>query len=417
MEIRKLLEMTSTVTKIASHPNDDPDTALRKQLLMGVSIVIIPAGLIWGAIYLAFGEYIAASIPTGYSILSLASILMLAVTRRFELFRVVQLLLILFSPFILMLAMGGFHQGSVVFIWSVMAPFGALLYHHHSAAYRWLFAYMILLIASAFAQPLLPAHPLLPDSFVTFMFTLNIGVVSLITFGLINSFVKGKDEALELLRLEKEKSERLLLNVLPKEIAPALKEEHGIIAEHYESASVLFADIVGFTQLSAMLKPDEMVTLLNEIFSHFDSLVEKYNLEKIRTIGDNYMVAAGVPVPRDDHALALANMAVDLCDFIRRYPPYNGQKVNFRIGINSGPLVAGIIGRKKFHYDIWGDTVNTASRMESTGEPGRIQITSSTRQLLDPYFTLIPRGTISIKGKGEIETWFLEGKRIHSAIG
>lgn len=416
MEIRKLLEMTSAVTRIASHANDDPDTALRKQLLMGVSIVIIPAGLIWGAIYLAFGEYIAASIPIGYSILSLTSMLMLVVTRRFELFRAVQLLLILFSPFILMLTMGGFHQGSVVFIWSVMAPFGALLYHR-SAAYGWLLAYMLLLIVSAFAQPFLPAHPLVPESFVTFMFVLNIGSVSLITFGLVNSFVKGEEEALELLRLEKEKSERLLLNVLPKEIAPALKEEHGIIAQHYESASVLFADIVGFTQLSAILKPDEMVGLLNDIFSHFDSLVEKYNLEKIRTIGDNYMVAAGVPIPRDDHALALANMAVDLCDFIRRYPPYNGQKVNFRIGINSGPVVAGIIGRQKFHYDIWGDTVNTASRMESTGVPGRIQITSSTRQLLDPYFTIVPRGKISIKGKGEIETWFLEGKQIRSATG
>ena len=209
--------------------------------------------------------------------------------------------------------------------------------------------------------------------------------------------------------MEQEKSSKLLLNILPKEIAEILKNENRLVADAYPEASILFADLVGFTPLSNQLSPIEMVQLLNEVYSHFDLLVEKYGVEKIRTIGDNYMVASGVPVSRSDHAQVLAQMALGISDFMASFPPVKGKQLQFRIGINSGPLVAGVVGKKKFQYDVWGNTVNIASRMESQGIPGKIQVTRATYALIKDDFEFEVRGVINVKGKGEMETWFLVG--------
>jgi class 3 adenylate cyclase len=224
-------------------------------------------------------------------------------------------------------------------------------------------------------------------------------------------YKRQKNQALKLLEIERDRSESLLLNILPQKIADMLKAEEGTIAEHYDSASILFADMVGFTPMSVHLTPTEMIELLNEIYSHFDTLAEKYAVEKIRTIGDNYMVASGVPEPRPDHAEALANMALDILAYAKDLPAQNGESINFRIGINSGPLVAGVIGQKKFQYDVWGDTVNTASRMESHGVAGKVHITARTRELIQDGFLCEKRGIMTIKGKGEMETWLLVGRK------
>jgi class 3 adenylate cyclase len=210
---------------------------------------------------------------------------------------------------------------------------------------------------------------------------------------------------------ERAESERLLLNILPEPVAQRLKTEPGIIADRYESASVLFTDIVGFTPLSETLTAEEMVEWLNEVYSEFDALVQKHGVEKIRTIGDGYMVAAGVPFPRDDHAAAITRLALDIQSYFEALPPVHGHTANFRIGINSGPLVGGVIGTHKFQYDLWGDAVNTAARMESHGVPGRIQITAATYALIKDQFSCEPRGPIEVKGKGEMETWFVVVER------
>ncbi|MEI6427779.1 MAG: adenylate/guanylate cyclase domain-containing protein [Pseudanabaena sp. ELA607] len=211
------------------------------------------------------------------------------------------------------------------------------------------------------------------------------------------------------LRREKERSERLLLNVLPASIATRLKETNQSPAEQFEEATILFADIVGFTSLSARMEPMELVSGLNEIFSAFDNLTEKYGLEKIKTIGDAYMVVGGLPLKRTDHAMAVADIALEMQAFILNNHSLS-ESVQLRIGINTGPVIAGVIGIKKFIYDLWGDAVNVASRMESHGKPGYIQVTDATYQQLKDAYILEPRGTVIVKGRGEMTTYWLLGK-------
>jgi guanylate cyclase len=264
-----------------------------------------------------------------------------------------------------------------------------------------------LVVLSGFLQPYLRFTNHLPQILVTVFFVLNIGAVSSIAFVLLHYFVGQKELAYHLLRVEQDRSEGLLLNVLPPEIAARLKGGERTIADHHPLVSILFADLVGFTPLTNVLSPNEMVELLNEIYSHFDSLIEKHGVEKIRTIGDNYMIASGLPRPREDHAQVLARLALEMNRYIASLALVGDRRLSFRIGINSGPVIAGVIGHKKFAYDVWGDTVNTASRMESQGVPGKIQITQATYDLLKNDFFCESNGPLIVKGKGQMETWFV----------
>ncbi|MBL1175745.1 MAG: PAS domain S-box protein [Pantanalinema sp. GBBB05] len=233
--------------------------------------------------------------------------------------------------------------------------------------------------------------------------------------------ITARKQAEIALRIEQEKSERLLLNILPGAIAERLKQsedliEHpahsrALIADSFESVTVLFADIVNFTTLSANISPANLVGLLNRIFLMFDDLCEKHGLEKIKTIGDAYMVVGGLPQPRPDHAAAIAEMALDMQAEMKQFKTYEGQPIAVRVGINTGAVVAGVIGKKKFIYDLWGDAVNMASRMESHGIAGGIQVTESTYQLLKDQYRFEERGSIQVKGRGEMQTYFLLDRR------
>jgi class 3 adenylate cyclase len=226
----------------------------------------------------------------------------------------------------------------------------------------------------------------------------------------------------ESLRVEQKKSERLLLNVLPQEIAERLKNVQSktklhlktsgtIIADSFEEVTVLFADIVNFTEYAASISASELVNVLNEIFSEFDHLVEQYDLEKIKTIGDSYMVVGGLPIPSKDHAEVIAEMALQMQTVIQKFKRTDGTNFSLRIGIHTGQAIAGVIGTKKFIYDLWGDTVNVASRMESYGVAGCTQVTEATYQLLKDKYHLDQRSAINIKGKGEMITYLLKGRR------
>jgi guanylate cyclase len=244
---------------------------------------------------------------------------------------------------------------------------------------------------------------------VTALFVMNtLGVASYMVLA-VYYFVWQNEILTKLVLNEQAKTESLLLNILPREIATILKNENRVIADQFESASILFADVVNFTPMSASMTPAELVELLNEVYSHFDTLVEKYDLEKIKTIGDCYMVAAGVPRRRPDHALVLTQLALDIRDYVSQHE-FQGRQLKFRIGINSGSVVAGVIGRKKFAYDLWGDAVNTASRMESHGSGGFIQITEDTYTFIKNDFNCESHGKVNVKGKGEINVWYVLDK-------
>jgi len=223
---------------------------------------------------------------------------------------------------------------------------------------------------------------------------------------------------MDALKAEQEKSERLLLNILPKPIAERLKQSggtKGIIADSFPEVTVLFADIVNFTQLASSVSPTGLVTLLNEVFSTFDDLAEKYGLEKIKTIGDAYLLAAGLPTPRPDHAAAAAKMALAIQRVSKIFRTASGDSIQLRIGLHTGPVTAGVIGTKKFAYDLWGDAVNTASRMESQGLPGCIQVTETTYHQLKNDFAFEARGLVSVKGKGDMQTYLLTGRALHAS--
>ena len=294
---------------------------------------------------------------------------------------------------------------------------GALVFGGVRAGIRWYVAFLAVFLGCGLAGEILGTVSPLPAWFTTVMLALNIAVGGTIVFTLLALFAKQREDALAALRVAQDQAESLLLNVLPRPIAERLKAEPQTIADQFTSASILFADVVDFTRRSEKLPPAEVVGILDHLFSHFDMLAERYALEKIKTIGDCYMVAAGVPSPRPDHARALALMALDMVEAMRSSDGSATSGWSCAIGINSGPVVAGVIGRKRFLYDLWGDAVNTASRMESQGTPGRIQITRATYDLIRDEFVCEPRGTISVKGKGDMETWYLLGRRPFAAMG
>jgi len=408
-----LQKMASFVAQIGIESEDPDEVRLQKTLLVVIALMIIPAAALWGIIYLFFDEVLAASIPLSYAVISSLSIFIFSHTKRYRFYRFSQLFLLVLLPFLLMLALGGFVNSSGVILWSFLCPMGALVFSGSRSAVRWFLVYLGLVILSGFLQTFArPANNLSPF-LITIFFVLNIGAVSSIAFILLYYFVSQKDTAFYALHTEQQKSENLLLNILPKEIAAILKNDSRTIADHFEGVTILFADIAGFTPMSAAMSPVAVVDMLNEVFSHFDTLAEKYNLEKIKTIGDCYMVAAGIPRARPDHAHAIACMALEMRSYVSSS---GGQSLNFRIGVNSGPVVAGVIGRKKFIYDLWGDAVNTASRMESHGTPGKIQITESTYELIKDQFICEERGTATIKGKGEMRLWYLIGENTNTSM-
>jgi adenylate cyclase len=393
---------------IGADPGDDSELRSRKALLVLISVLILPISLLWGGLYLALGA------PSGllafvYFAVSLGAIAVFIRTHDFGLLLRIELLDILLAPNLSMIPLGGFITSTGVGVWGILAPMGALVFGGVRAGIRWYIAFLAVFLGSGVAGEVLGNISPLPAWFTTTMLALNIAVGGTMVFTLLAIFAKQRQDALSALQIAQDRAENLLLNVLPRSIADRLKLDSHTIADQFSSASILFADVVDFTPKSEHLAPAEVVGLLDHLFSHFDALADQYGLEKIKTIGDAYMVAAGVPLPRPDHARALVLMALDMIEAMRSSDDVGHLGLELRIGINSGPVVAGVIGRKRFLYDLWGDAVNTASRMESQGTPGRIQITRATYELLGDEFECEPKGTIAVKGKGEMEVWHVLG--------
>ena len=402
-------------TAIASLPSDSPDERLRKSTLVLTSILITVFSCIWVGVYAALGLWLAALVPLGYQVASLAGLALFARTKRYSVYRASQITLMILLPFLLQWSLGGFVESGSVALWAFFAPLAALVFYGPREAIPWFGAFLALVVLSAAIDGVLPepSHSI-PSWVVVAFFALNIFGPSITTFVLLEHFVRSRDRAHRLLSAEQDRSETLLLSIFPPAIAERLKISRAVIAERSEEVSVLVADLMGFTPIAERLPAEEVVVLLDEIFSAFDELVAGHGLEKIKTIGDGYLAAAGIPTPRVDHAEAAARLALAMRQALTELRAVSG--LSLRIGIDSGPVVAGVIGRTKFGYDIWGDTVNTASRMESHAAPGTIQVTERTYRRLERLFVLERRTGVAVKGKGEMTTYVLLAERPEPAV-
>ena len=400
------------VAQIGVLPTDSPDEALRKETLVLFTSFTALVSFMWVGTYWALGLYVSAAIPLAYQAVCVANLAVFAKTKQYRFFRTSQLALGLVLPFLLQLSLGGFLPSSGIVLWSFTAPLGALLFSSREDALRWFAAFLGVVGLSAVLDPLLtPAE--IPHGIVIAFFALNILGVTGTSYLLLHYFVRERDRAAAVIAAERERSERLLLNVLPEPIAERLKSGESPIADRASEVGVLFADIVGFTKMSETMRPEELVHLLDGVFTLFDRLVADHGLEKIKTIGDAYMVASGLlGGGTSHHAEDLAKMALAMRGAIPRTPA-----IEVRIGMDIGPVVAGVIGQQKFIYDLWGDTVNTAGRMQSQGIPGAIQVTERAYLRLASTFAFQERGMIDVKGKGPMRTYLLVASRNVRATG
>lgn len=400
---RQLAEWRNRISSWGQEFDDDELLRLNKSLISGAAVLFIPAGLLWSGGYFWLGLTYAAWVPLIGTILLLVGLIYYIRTKDYETFRTYALAQTLLMPFVLNWMLGGFVNSGLVILWSALAPFASLVLENQRRALRWFLVFLILLVLSGLVQPAFSFQRPLPEIFLRLSFLMNLGSAFIITFVTAAYFTWQKETY-------RQRSESLLLNILPASIAARLKEKPGQIVDSYSSVSVLFVDIVGFASLAAEIPPRDLVKMLNAVFSALDKITRKYGLEKIKTIGDAYMVASGVPLARPDHARALALAALDMREYLSTHT-FAGRTLQFRFGAASGPVVAGIIGKEKFIYDLWGDTVNLASRLESYGQAGKIHISREFYELIKDEFLCERRGWVTLKGKGRVETFWLVGKR------
>ncbi len=412
---------------------DTEQEKLNKTLAIFASGLMGFGAMLWLAIYWAMGIKFSATVPLSYLLISAASLALYLWIRNFELFRFIQVSLFLFVPFIMQWSIGSYVSSSGVMLWALLAPVGVMIFQGPRESLPWFFAYIFMTGISGFFDYYLGdgVQQGVTMQSVAVFFSLNFAAVSTIVYLLISYFVNQRDklqaridEQYKLLQAEQEKSERLLLNILPGPIARRLKEQQATIADGFSDVTVMFADIINFTRLSEEMPPKFMVSLLNEVFSHFDQLAEKHGLEKIKTIGDAYMVAGGLdehhraagtgPAERD-YCSAICNMATDMRDFMETLSGIRRARLQIHVGIGTGPVVAGVIGMKKFIYDLWGDTVNIASRVTEQAGPSTILVDATTYRRVRNQYDFEGPQTIEVKGKGEITVYRLLGRKAQAA--
>ena len=404
-------------------PTDSEEVRLQKSLLIFATGLISFASMLWLFMYWQLGPQISSTIPFLFQILLVGNLLVYMKTLNFDAFRLIQLSLFLFVPFVAQWSMGNFITASGIGLWALLAPIGAVLFIGAHEALAWFFAYLFFTALSGFfdyylADSLTPAQIKIPIQTSVFFFALNFAAISTIVFLLLrySSTEKQKaqarlEEAHKLLQIEQDRSERLLLNILPGPIAERLKSSNQTIADGFADVSVMFVDIVNFTRIAEGLTPQQVFAMLNRVFSSFDELAERYGMEKIKTIGDAYMVAGGLNDQRSDYSEALVDLALEMRDLLQRDFHVNEMHLEVRIGIGTGPVVAGVVGKKKFIYDLWGDTVNIASRITSEGVPGMVQVDETTYRRLRERFDFLEPQTLYLKGKGNMVVYRAIGRK------
>jgi len=390
------------IAAVADHPDDDADLRVKKHALAVTVAGLIPATMLWVVIGYAIDRPLLSWSSAAFALILVVALSVMATTKVFG--SIVRVLLVVGLVYVAVghIALGGFAAGGASLVWGLVAPVSAVLYFDTRSSTRWFVGYAVLVLAFVALDATL--HTFIPADWgaqaPTWLFAYNVLGPALIVLLLIR-YVDGQRLTAQL------QAHRLLANVLPRSIAERLAGGERLIAEQHPAVSVLFADVVNFTAIAEALAPRDVLLMLNQLFSIFDRLAEKHGLEKIKTMGDAYIAVAGAPLPRADHAAAAVSMAIEMEREVRHMAGLRRRTLAVRIGVASGPVTAGVIGRQKFAYDLWGDTVNVASRMESSGLPNQIQIAASTRALLGDALPWTER-SVEIKGKGRMTTYLLD---------
>jgi adenylate cyclase len=389
------------------------DEVLGKTILSMLVLAESAVSIFWIFTISGLGEGYAlmAITPYVYLIFSYVSLFVFYRTQRYHYFIFTQLIMLLVMPFFLQWTIGGYQAAGGVAIWAILSPIGALMILGTRKSLPWFLLFVALAAFSwifndLFSGNLMPMPAKVKDTFLL----MNIIGTACILYAAMSYFQSQKERTLRALAIEQARSDKLLLNILPTSIAQRLKNSDQHIADSHPSVTILFADIVGFTELSATMTPFDLVNLLSGIFSMFDYLAEGHKLEKIKTIGDGYLVVGGAPLYLENHAQVVADLAIEMRSALHAFNQKTGHHLHMRIGMSSGAVVAGVIGTTKFAYDIWGDAVNMASRMEQTGLVDEIQVSESTYQLLKTHYAFEMRQDVQIKGKGLVDTYLLKEK-------
>ena len=412
----------SLIARLAAAAIEESDTEelrLRKSLLIFASGLMNLAAILWLLTYKALGLNFPSSVPFGFQIASAAILIIFLRTRNFDFFRMAQLALFLFFPFVIQWSIGSFVSSSGIALLALLAPVGAMVCLGPRESIPWFFAFIFLTVVSGVTDYFLAGggNYGVPMKAVAVFFVMNFTMVASMIYLLLRYFVLERDRFSkdlaaqhELVRIEREKSEKLLLDMLPAHVAERLKRKPGTIADGFADVSILFADVVNFTRMAQGMKPGEVVNMLDKLFGHFDRLAKKLDVDKIKTIGDAYMVAGGLGKGRVRHVEHIADMALEMIELTRLDPHLLRLGVKVHIGIATGPAVAGVIGATRFMYDVWGDTVNLASRLTDAATDSAILVDTTTFSRLESRYTFEPPKEIDLQGKGNTTTYRLTGR-------
>ncbi|HYN53184.1 MAG TPA: adenylate/guanylate cyclase domain-containing protein [Methylotenera sp.] len=409
------LELSSVLTRDFWAKFVSPSPAVLGKSILSL-LVLAETGVCVFWIYtlsnLGEGYAVMAAVPYFYLVVSYVSLFIFYRYEKFEYTTFTQLAMLLVMPFFMQWAIGGFAASSGVAIWAILSPVGALMILGTRQSTPWFLLFVGLAFISWKLNPYFASNAMpIPVNVKDVFFLMNITGTAAILYGVLRFFQSQKERVMASLVQEQARSERLLLNILPAAIAERLKDNDMRIADSYESVTVMFADLVDFTHISEKMPPTQLIDFLSQVFMKFDQLAEKYQVEKIKTIGDAYMVISGAPVVCEDHARRIADMSLEMHAALKEVAVKTNLDLQMRIGINSGPVVAGVIGSAKFSYDLWGDTVNLASRMEHICAPNNIQVSQNAKSLLDNAYDFSSKASVEIKGKGIVDTYVLLGRK------
>lgn len=388
---------------------DDDATRIRATTITLAAGTVFVLAFAWTGVYLALGLPVAAAIPFTYQVATAVGLVALARTRRLDRFIRFQLALMASLPFLLQLSLGGFVASSAVCLWALVASLGAAFFAGVAAAGRWLLLFLGLLLLSGILEPIVRtwAAPI-PDPIRIAYFVLNVGCVAITVFAFLAWALRALDSSRAAVAVERERADRLLESMLPQPIAERLKAAPGSIAEAHEAVTVLFVDLVDFTATAAAATPTEIVAGLDGLFARLDGIAERHGLEKIKTLGDAWLAVAGLPEPRVDHLEAALAAALEVRDIVPG-TVVGGRPVQVRVGIATGAVVAGVIGASKPSYDLWGDTVNQASRLQALAEPGAVVVSAAVAAAARG-FRFRSLGATPVKGLGSVEVFALDGR-------